>query len=236
METASKCPHQFEGDPNAPVHPNIQTLFKRIPVMEQRSAKWYEERKKRISASDVASAIGCNKYKSCLSLVIDKLLGSEFKGNKATEHGQKYEPVAIEKFVRQTGYTVFEVGLVEHPVHKWLAGSPDGVCAENALVEIKCPLSREIQHSVPPHYMPQIQICMESCNVDRCFFIQLRPEMDGKPEIFDVLEVPRDREWFRKYLPILRHFWMEVMFFRAFPRELWFEKGQIVEDLYTRKT
>jgi hypothetical protein len=45
-------------------------------------------------------------------------------------------------------------------------------------------------------------------DLEVCDFLQYK---QGPPEEFVVVEVPRDREWFAKYLPVMRAFWDRVL-------------------------
>ena len=66
---------------------------------------------------------------------------------------------------------------------------------------------RKIGDGTPPqHYLPQIQLCLEICNLEVAHFIQYRPSSLTwpMPDEFVVTEVLRDREWFREALPKLR--------------------------------
>jgi hypothetical protein len=118
---------------------------------------------------------------------------------------------------------VHELGLCPHPVESWLGGSPDGVTESGKLVEIKCPPQRAIiPGEVPEHYMPQLQLCMEILDLESADFIQYKPAATNwpRPEEFDVVNVPRDREWWKTYLPVMREFWDKVLYFREHLDEL----------------
>ena len=97
-----------------------------------------------------------------------------------------------------------------------MGGSPDGVSESGKLVEIKCPMMRAIDDSVPEHYMPQLQLCMDILDLEEADFIQYKPEelTWPKPSEFIVTNVKRDREWFAKYMPIMRDFWDKVVYHR----------------------
>ena len=47
------------------------------------------------------------------------------------------------------------------------------------------------------------------------------------PEVFDVTIVPRDREWFKKYLPVMDEFWKKVLYFREHLDECPKEKEKV---------
>ena len=79
-----------------------------------------------------------------------------------------------------------------------------------------------IPGEVPEHYMPQLQLCMEILDLESADFIQYKPAATNwpKPEEFDVVNVPRDREWFKTYLPVMKEFWDKVLYFREHIDEL----------------
>jgi putative phage-type endonuclease len=177
-----------------------------------------------LTASDAATAIGVNKYETPEGLLLKKCgLGEKFTGNAATRHGEKYEDEARILYEERHGEVVHELGLCPHPVEDWLGGSPDGVTESGKLVEIKCPPQRAIiPGEVPIHYMPQLQLCMEILDLESADFIQYKPAETNwpKPEEFDVVNVPRDREWWKTYLPVMREFWDKVLYFREHIDEL----------------
>jgi len=205
------------------MHPNVKRLLDR-EYDDQRSEAWLKLRGNMLTASDAASAIGTNSYQTPNDLLLKKCgLGEKFTGNEATEWGTKMEPVAIEMFEEQSGEKVNELGLIPHPEHPWLGGSPDGLTDSNCLVEIKCPMRRKIiPGQVPLHYQAQIQLCMEIMDVESCFFVQYAPIEISWPNeaVFDVTVVPRDRDWFAKYLPVMKEFWDRVLYFREHLDEL----------------
>lgn len=164
-----------------------------------------------LTASDAATAIGCNPYETPDGLYIKKVGGRKFGGNAATERGTLLEPIARDMYDAKYNTKSHEIGLVQHPEHKWLGGSPDGVTECGKLIEIKCPLTRKIENKVPKHYIAQIQLLMEILDLPECDFIQYRPVTDTTPEEFVVTNVKRDHEWFAYYLPIMKAFWDRVI-------------------------
>lgn len=212
------------------MHPNVKRLLD-LEFDEQRSEAWLKLRGQMLTASDAATSIGANKYQTPDDLIRKKCgLGEPFTGNEATAHGTRLEPVACEMFEQKYGLKVYELGLIPHPDHPWLGGSPDGLTENNCLVEIKCPLRRRIERGVVPLcYEAQIQICMEIMDVESCYFVQYAP-FDitfPAPEVFDVTIVPRDREWFKKYLPVMDEFWKRVLYFREHLDECPKEKEKV---------
>lgn len=189
------------------MHPKVEALLKRT-YDDQRTPEWYALRQTMLTASDFASAIGDNPYESPEALIVKKCGFNRWNGNAATAHGTKLEPVARDLYDQRHNQKSHEIGLVQHTVHTWLGGSPDGVTESGRLIEIKCPLTRKITPAVPKYYLPQIQLLLEVLDLDVCDFIQYRP---GPPEEFVVTTVNRDPEWFQRVLPRAKQFWDTVL-------------------------
>lgn len=54
--------------------------------------------------------------------------------------GQQYEDIARDIYIEQYNDPVVEFGLILHPVHRFLGGSPDGISLHPRLIEIKANL------------------------------------------------------------------------------------------------
>ena len=184
--------------------------------IEQRSDEWYNIRKNMLTASDVAAALGVNKYQSQNSL-IKKKISTESSNNssKATEHGNKYEDEARLLFSNRYNLETWEVGLFQHKKIKWLGGSPDGIASDGNLIEIKCPVTREINHEIPEYYYPQVQICLEILDRPACYFIQYKPMNSFQNGIMDIKIIHRSKEWFRNNFSTLSLFWKKVLYCRS---------------------
>lgn len=186
----------------------------------QRSQEWLDLRNKMLTASDVATAIGQNPYEKPRDLLLKKVGLKTFSGNAATQHGTELEDSVREMYDKAYNQKTHEIGLIQHPEHPWLGGSADGLTESGILVEIKCPLSRDIgDGSIPGHYMPQVQLLMHILDVPMCHFVQYKPAHVAfpKPEQFTVKEVPREEGWLEKHLPTMNRFWQTVLFHRENP-------------------
>ena len=204
------------------MHPNVKALILR-EYAAQKSEEWLALRGNLLTASDAATAIGVNKYETPEELLLKKCgMGKKFLGNSATRHGELYEDEARILYEQRYGEVVHELGLVPHPIHTWLGGSPDGVTESGKLVEIKCPPQRAILPEVPAHYMPQLQLCMEILDLEEADFIEYKPAETNwpRPEQFQVINVKRDREWWKTNLPIMKEFWDKVLYYREHLDEL----------------
>lgn len=183
-----------------------------ITTVEQRTPEWFTLRDNMLTASDVASAIGKNPYKSRKALLKEKTGSSKkFTGNFITEWGCKYEPEAIKMYEKLYKNTVYETGLYQHDVHTFLGASPDGITHDGKLVEVKAPYKRKIEHKIPDYYYPQVQLQMEVLNIEKCLFIQYKPATEEETMILDVLEIDRDGAWFDENFAKMESFWKEVL-------------------------
>ena len=197
------------------MHEQVKFLISK-DYAAQRSDEWLKLRGTMLTASDLASAIGDNKYETPDGLIVKKCGFNKFTGNEATAHGNKYEDEARDIYCEKYNEVSHEIGLFQHPTIPWLGGSPDGITESGKLLEIKCPLRRVITPEVPEHYMPQLQLLMEVLDLEEAIFIQYKPmeiTWPKEPE-FVVTEVPRDRKWFAEKLPIMDAFWKRVLWHR----------------------
>jgi len=170
---------------------------------DQRTPAWFAQRGTMLTASDVASAIGDNFFKSPDALLVEKCGFKQFKGNANTERGTILEPLVRDLYDETTNRTTHEIGLLVHEKYPWLGGSVDGITEDNLLIEIKCP--NQIKKSIPKHYVPQIQVLLEITDLEECDFVQYH---EGK---MTIIRTKRDREWFAEKLPIMKAFWDRVI-------------------------
>lgn len=211
---------QFDR-PARPMHPSTLRLLAREQLV-QRTPEWYAARRELLTASDAAAALDIKPYASyrgsSRTELLRRKMTDEFIENMFVVHGQKYEDEARDWAAAALGEVVEEVGLVRHETLPWLAASPDGVTHSGKLMEIKCPLKRQIQPGrVPEHYLPQVQVQMEVADIDQTIFVQYKPAFlgaDGR-SFLDIVVVERDREWFRQHRDELQSFWGEFMDARA---------------------
>lgn len=165
----------------------VQDLRKLEVTTGQRTADWYEARKKCITASELASILGENPYCSRVQTLKKKLgmIGDSSSSTFACQHGNENEYKAIKIYEEKTGHKVLDFGLLrcqkENQTH--LAGSPDGITHCGRLVEVKCPISRKIiPDVVPKHYQSQIELLMHITDIKVADFVQ----MGTSQEVFDI--------------------------------------------------
>lgn len=204
------------------MEPRIKAIIEK-EYAPQRSEEWLALREGMLTASDVATVINQNPYEKPRDLLLKKCGLKTFSGNAATQHGNELEDTAREMYDEQYGQKTHEIGLYPHPTIPWLGGSADGLTESGRLVEIKCPLSRDIgDGSIPGHYMPQVQLLMHILDLSVCDFVQYKPAHIAfpKPAQFTVVEVPRQDDWFDKHYPTMKAFWDQVVWHRAHPGHL----------------
>lgn len=201
------------------------------PHIEQGERDWLFVRKFAITASNCCEALHCSEMRYLRTAraleryeVAEKLLDEKaaltepFEGNAATQHGTLYEPVAVRSFAARHQTDLFLVGLLMHPRHRWLGASPDAVCLDGRLVEIKVPKSRSFKVGDPVlrQYWVQCQIQAEVTGSKYVTYSEYRVPSTSKrarikePRINDVV-VKRDKEWFSKAQPLLANF-VETMY------------------------
>ncbi|WIA10886.1 hypothetical protein OEZ85_011052 [Tetradesmus obliquus] len=181
-----------------------------------------------LTASNVAAALGIKPYESYAGDPREDLLRKMVSGDKVfspfLQHGVDFEDEAIEELAARTGETVRQVGLFVHPVHTWLGGSPDGLTESGCTVEAKCPQSRQItMGEIPHHYFPQVQVCMEICDLDHCWFVEYKPSCVTWPSEaqVNVVKIARDREWFAANLEAMHSCWLQIKQGKEDPDAFW---------------
>jgi putative phage-type endonuclease len=182
-------------------------------MTEQRSEAWFEARKGVITGSRVGSILGVNPYQKredVLREMVREHFGAEkeFKGNAATNHGERMEPIALAFYEAHAKVKVDQVGLVKHDKYDWLGASPDGLIGLDGGLEIKCPFWAKEPYSVhdKPSYYAQCQLIMEVCDIEWMDFLCYISN-----DIFLIERLERNRDWFDQSLPILQDFHQELV-------------------------
>lgn len=176
--------------------------------MEQRSKEWFEARVGVITGSRVGSILGVNPFQKeaeVLRSMVREFAGAEneFKGNAATNHGERMESVALAFYEKLTGNKVDQTGLVKHDEYDWLGASPDGLIGLDGGLEIKCPYWAKEPYSVhdKPSYFAQCQHVMEVCDLEWMDFFCYISE-----DVYLLERIERDRDWFENAFPKLEAF------------------------------
>jgi len=168
--------------------PNIDIISKKIkyiknkPQPEQRTTEWYMFRHNLITASSAWKALKSESYKNqlivekCKSLNIDKY--NSVNTESAFHHGSKYEELSVKIYEDMYNTKIEDFGCIQHDNHIFLGASPDGINIDptsdryGRMLEIKNPVSREITGIPKEEYWIQMQLQMETCDLNECDFLE----------------------------------------------------------------
>jgi putative phage-type endonuclease len=174
---------------------------------EQRSDSWFSERAGKVTASAVYKVMaktktgyGADRANYLADIVTERLTGlpvSSFS-NAAMQWGIDTEAQARAAYEFQLGYSVTETGFHAHPAIQHFGASPDGLCGDAGLVEIKCPNSATHIDTlrganIPRKYILQMHTQMICTERDWCDFVSFDPRLPMEMQIH-IERVHRDAE------------------------------------------
>ena len=164
--------------------------LKNVVSVPQHTSEWLSEKYELLTASEFSSIIGDGAERhNILRTKSVKRLRSE---NEETQQnvcltsssgklppmlwGHRFEPVVRNLYEAISGNSVYTgLGRLRHPKLTKLAASPDGVISNGSLLEIKAPISRELEKdTVPYEYYCQMQIQMAVCDVGIAEYCECR--------------------------------------------------------------
>ena len=169
---------------------NIQIqidYLKYKPQPAQRTPEWYAFRRNLITASNAYKSFESQAsknqliYEKCKEDVIIENSGQSVKqvNTTTTLHwGQKYEPVSVALYEYIYNTQVGDFGCIQHDEYSFIGASPDGINILQSssrfgrMLEIKNVVSREIDGIPKKEYWIQMQLQMETCNLDECDFLE----------------------------------------------------------------
>lgn len=180
---------------------NVERLAAQ-PQIPQRTPDWYAQGKQVLTASEFATILGTPR--AIGTLAVQKAAGpppaDAPQTNRlacctpemsAMDWGVRFEPVVKQILTAMWGAEIMEFGRLVHPTDPHLAASPDGIVVAAAdparvgrLVEIKCPIRREVTGTIPFEYWCQMQIQMEVCDIDECEYVEVKLNSAYKDKAF----------------------------------------------------
>ena len=145
--------------------------------VEQRSDAWHDLRRGMVTASTVGRLVTPKTVKpasnddsrgAALTLAAERITGMSEPSfiNADMQRGIEHEPYARDAYAEKYGVEVTEVGFMARDFDGFTIGySPDGLVADDGLIEIKCPRPKAhvksiVTNSVPSIYMAQIQAAL----------------------------------------------------------------------------
>ena len=168
--------------------PNFKLIADKIdyienkPQPDQRTPEWYKFRHNLITASSAWKALKSESYKNqlivekCKDLNVDKF--NSVNTDSAFHHGNKYEDVSIMIYENEYNTKIKDFGCIQHDKYKFLGASPDGINVKpdneryGRMLEIKNPVSRTITGIPKEDYWIQMQLQMETCDLNECDFLE----------------------------------------------------------------
>jgi len=170
-----------------------------------------EKRADRITASAVGAILGVNPYQSAddqMRVLVRQYHKAEreFKGNEATEHGQKYEPVAIAEYKKTYGCEVEEdPDFVIHREHDWIGCTPDGLIGKDGMIEVKCPYYTKKPYTLDekPMYLYQVYLQLVCTGRIWCDFYVWTDDKISCERVYFI----NAKKWFDDNLEKLRGFY-----------------------------
>lgn len=151
----------------------------KILDLKQRTPEWYEARRGRVGASQIASVLEISPWSSkktqrekLMQQLIDEALGRPVKmlSGPHLDYGNQHEDRALRQYEDETFNHVYRVGyIIDEDIR--IGCSPDGLVGEDGGLEIKCPY-KWAPHMMrakgvdvatfdsihdQPHYMAQVQ-------------------------------------------------------------------------------
>ena len=153
---------------------------------EQRTAAWYEQMATVISASELGNLFGSAHQRA--QFVLTKTvpppprfqpLATPSDRMRPFDWGIRFEPVVKQIYEYKHGVTIKELGRMHHQVDPRCTASPDGLIAscpaglrKGRLLEIKCPVTREIDGTVPKDYYAQMQMQLHVTGLQQCDYVE----------------------------------------------------------------
>ena len=157
-------------------------ILKNIPQPSQRTDQWYIFRHNLLTASSIWKVFGTQATKN--QLIYEKCKPySIFRPSSITSSlhwGQKYEPLSVEFYKKLYNTEISDFGCIKHSNYHFIGASPDGINTDinnkryGRMLEIKNVVSREI-NSIPKYeYWIQMQVQMETCDLNECDFLETK--------------------------------------------------------------
>lgn len=157
-------------------------ILKSLFQPTQRTDEWYIYRHNLLTASSIWKVFGTQSaqnqliYEKCSPHTIYKSapIGSPL------HWGQKYEPVSIELYENLYNTKISDFGCIKHPKYPFIGASPDGIITDisnsrfGRMLEIKNIVNRVINGNPKLEYWIQMQLQMETCDLNECDFLETK--------------------------------------------------------------
>jgi putative phage-type endonuclease len=188
----SHCQISFDNDNKENITKKLSYLSS-IEQPQQRTPEWYAFRNTLITASNAYKIFESPAQQN--SLIYEKCNISTNTNTNTNEPsplychvntesplhwGQKYEPLSVMFYEYLYHTKVGEYGCIRHSQYSFIGASPDGINNDPStprygrMLEIKNIVNREITGIPKKEYWIQMQLQMETCDLDECDFLETR--------------------------------------------------------------
>jgi hypothetical protein len=181
----------------------IAALIARQSV-EQRTAAWYAQAARVLTASEFATILRPTRQRALLAHSkafppTPEEAAARFRSPLSCpsqymspfDWGIRFEPVVKQIYEHIHGVQITDLGRLMHQTDTRLAASPDGLISTGTdcsnpligrLIEIKCPISRDIGGEIPEEYYAQMQLQLEVTGQDTCQYVETRFRSPAGPK------------------------------------------------------
>ena len=179
------CPRRSDESICEPI--NTETIQTQIQVLrnivqpQQRTDEWYIYRHNMITASNMWKVFSTEcQYNS---LVYEKCKPFEQHRriwSASMNWGNMFEPISIKIYEHKYKTHIEDFGCICHPSIPCIGASPDGINVDPSserfgrMLEVKNIYNREINGIPKEEYWVQMQIQLETCNLELCDFLETR--------------------------------------------------------------
>lgn len=177
-------------------------------MLEQDKKQWLQERRSGIGGTDISGIMGVNKYKTPLSVYLDKI-GKEEEIYETPQmiFGSRAEKLVVEYWEEATGIKTKESTYVIDSDNDFLRGTPDRIYEEaDNLGVLECKTSLDMIHPNDSRFMPFF------CQIQ--WYMGLTGSKIGEVAIlsrasceFERFKIDFDKEFFDKMVTFGIDFW-----------------------------
>ena len=223
-----KRTHSMMSTPSKEI---LDTLLHRKQI-QQRTPAWYAQMATILSASELGRLFSSPRERG--KLVISKTEAPQPRAQplatfsdhmSAFDWGIRFEPVVKQIYECKYGATIKELGRLVHEIDPRCSASPDGLvydCSQDVrigrLIEIKCPVTREINDTIPKDYYSQMQMQLHVTGLQHCDYVEAvfsskyknsnnikqegPSQYNGNIALIRYAELQGDQEFYYAYSPI----------------------------------
>ena len=156
--------------------------LQKIEQPVQRTEEWYTFRHNLLTASSIWKVFGSE---SVVNSIIYEKCKSRFEFAQQSldspmHWGQKYEPISVKLYEKKYNTIIEEFGCIQHPKYYFIGASPDGINVDpnngryGRMLEIKNVVSRTITGIPKMEYWIQVQVQLETCDLNECDFLETK--------------------------------------------------------------